>query len=81
MLKTMKRMIKASVRGLTARTLGMIGMGAVLAATSLASAAAAAPQPQLQRAASPLIGFALIFFMLVVVVSISLMPSKRGHQD
>lgn len=44
-------------------------------------AQAAAPQPQLQRSTTPLIGFGLIFLMLVIVVSISLIPSKRSHQD
>lgn len=42
---------------------------------------AAPPQPQLNRTASPLMGFGLMFLLAVVVVAISLMPSKRSHLD
>lgn len=41
----------------------------------------AAPSPNLMRSPSPLIGFAIIATFAVVIVAISLLPSKRGHQD
>lgn len=43
--------------------------------------AGAAPQPSLRNSPSPLLGFGLMFLMVVVVVAISFMPSKRSHLD
>jgi len=41
----------------------------------------AAPMPNLSRSPSPLIGFGIIAVFAVLIVAISLLPSKRGHQD
>ncbi len=46
-----------------------------------ASVWAAPPQPGLSRTPSPLMGFGLMFLLAIVVVAISIMPSKRSHQD
>jgi hypothetical protein len=61
-----------------------------LLATSLAtimlvsvSAAAdtAAPQPNLLKAPPVWLGLLVMFILLAMVVSVSLMPSRRSHQD
>jgi hypothetical protein len=39
------------------------------------------PPPSLSRTQKPWLGYAVMFLLLAVVVSVSLMPSKRGHQD
>lgn len=54
---------------------------AVVLMPTVAHAQEAAPDPDLRGTPSPLIGFFVMFVMLAIVVSISLMPSKRGHQD
>ena len=41
----------------------------------------AAPQPTLRKAPAAWIGMAFMFVMLAIVVAISIMPSKRSHQD
>ena len=41
----------------------------------------AAPQPTLQKSPPVWLGLLVIFIMLVLVISVSLMPSRRGHQD
>ena len=41
----------------------------------------AAPQPTLRKFPAAWIGMAFMFVMLAIVVIISLMPSKRSHQD
>ena len=41
----------------------------------------APPQPSLSRSAQPWVGFAIMILLLALVLGISLMPSKRGHQD
>jgi hypothetical protein len=50
-------------------------------AAALAQDANAPPSPSLNRAASPLLGFGIMFLLTGAVVAISLMPSKRSHQD
>ena len=42
---------------------------------------AAPPSPSLRRAPAPWIGFAVIFVLLVLVLAVSILPAKRGHQD
>ena len=41
----------------------------------------AAPQPTLQKSPPVWLGLLVIFLMLVGVVTVSLLPSRRGHQD
>lgn len=62
----------------------IVVMGWLLALAGLPAAALAqkaAPMPNLQSTPHPLIGYAIIAFFAVVIVAISLLPSKRGHQD
>ena len=58
----------------------LLAAAAVLApATTLATAP---PQPSpLQSAAPPWVGFFFMGLLLALVLGVSLMPSKRGHQD
>ena len=50
--------------------------------TSFVSAAALAPpEPNLRKTPAAWMGFALMFIFFGIVVAISLMSSKRGHQD
>jgi hypothetical protein len=54
------------------------------AATAMASplwAQTAAPQPTLRKAPAAWIGMGFMVLMLAIVIAISLMPSKRSHQD
>ena len=47
-----------------------------------AQAAAAPPQPTHGgRSAANWLGYLLIFVLLIIVAFVSLIPSKRGHQD
>jgi hypothetical protein len=80
MLICMKRM---NPKGIFQRmALQMRYLAAILAPLALCTTVlAGAPQPSLTRAPSPLIGFGLMFLMVVVVVVISFIPSKRSHQD
>lgn len=41
----------------------------------------APPPPSLRNTAAPWIGYLLIFVLFGIVVAISLIPSKRSHQD
>ena len=49
----------------------------VLASPILASP----PQPTLKRTMAPWLGYLVIVIMLAAVMGVSLIPSKRGHQD
>ncbi len=51
----------------------------VIAADVLAQAAP--PQPNLSKSAPAWLGFGVMLILLAVVLGVSLMPSKRGHQD
>jgi hypothetical protein len=56
-----------------------------IAATLLASVAALAqtpaPQPNLRNAPPVWVGYLIMAVLLVIVLGISLFPSKRSHQD
>ena len=41
----------------------------------------APPQPTLRKSAPAWLGYLAMFVLLVVVIVVSLMPSKRSHQD
>lgn len=58
-------------------------MAALLAALSPAVVLAqqGPPQPALQRAPALWLGLLIISVLLAIVLAVSLMPSKRSHQD
>ena len=63
-----------------------VSRAAVAAATLLAPTVARAqdnvpPAPTLSRVPKSWVGFAVIFLLVVLVLGVSLIPSKRGHQD
>jgi hypothetical protein len=39
------------------------------------------PSPSLSRTPAAWVGFAFMFVLLALVLGVSLLPSKRGHQD
>ena len=43
--------------------------------------AQSAPTPSVRNSPEPWIGLLAIFLLLAIVVAVSLLPSKRGHQD
>ena len=49
--------------------------------STIAIGATAPPEPSLRRPPATWVGYALMFVFLVIIISISLMSSKRGHQD
>lgn len=75
----MNRVIRRQVR--RAPVLGAVFAGLVPAAATLAQAAQPAPAPSLSKLPPVWLGLLVIFLLLVIVIMVSLMPSKRGHQD
>ena len=75
--------ILMSMKAMRNRLSGLIyGITAVLVVLWPSIALAqAAPSPSIRNAPAPWIGMFTIFFFLVLVLAISLMPSKRSHQD
>jgi heme A synthase len=47
----------------------------------IALAQDAPPQPTLRRSPAPWVGLLIIVVLTGIIIAISLMPSKRGHQD
>jgi len=43
--------------------------------------AAPPPQPVLKRSQPVWVGFAVMFFLMALVLGVSLLSSKRSHQD
>ena len=41
----------------------------------------AVPEPTLSRSSKVWMGYAVMFVLAAVVIAVSLMPSKRSHQD
>jgi hypothetical protein len=75
-------------RGTRGRLVGAMTRAALAAlaaciahAPALASAIGAPPPPALRRSAPVWLGYLIIFALLAMVVIVSLIPSKRGHQD
>lgn len=68
--------VRELIRGAAALVVALAAL--VLPATT--AMAQAAPQPAVNPPHA-WVGFVMMFLMLAVVVAISLMPSKRSHQD
>jgi hypothetical protein len=47
----------------------------------IAMAAAIPPTPNVRKGPAAWMGFGLMFLFFAAVVLVSIMPSKRGHQD
>jgi drug/metabolite transporter (DMT)-like permease len=47
----------------------------------IALAQDAPPQPSLRRSPAPWVGLLIIVVLAGIIIAVSLMPSKRGHQD
>ena len=72
------RPIRMSIASLLTTTVWVI----CAATASVAEASAVPPQPgNLSRSPHVLVGMLIMFVLFAAVVTISLMPSKRGHQD
>jgi hypothetical protein len=48
---------------------------------SIALGQAAAPTPTANKASPAWLGYLIVFILLAAVVTVSLMPSKRSHQE
>jgi hypothetical protein len=85
MLKSMNavlsRLVQALRHGATRFSMAVVLVCALVPASAWGQAATPAPQPNLKQFPAPWIGMAFMFLMTAVVVAISLMPSKRSHQD
>jgi hypothetical protein len=79
MLTIMKTILNSASRRLEA--IGMLLMVLCWPAAAWAQAVGAPPQPKLTKVPQVWVGLLIMFALLVVVVGISLMPSRRGHQD
>ncbi len=53
----------------------------IVVAVAATLAANVPPSPSLSRTPAVWVGFAFMFILLALVLGVSLMPSKRGHQD
>ncbi len=58
-----------------------LAAAAVLAPVTALAQDAAPPQPTLRGVAPPWVGFLFMVVLLTVVLGVSLLPTKRGHQD
>ena len=77
MLNIMKNLRKAiSQRATVFMTPLMIGF-----LSAVATAQTPAPPPKLQRVPPVWHGLLVMFLLLAIVMAVSLMPSKRSHQD
>ena len=56
-------------------------LAAVLLPGAVTLAQEGPPQPTLARGAAPWVGYAVMFLLVALVLGVSLLPSKRGHQD
>lgn len=73
MLKVMKMLAK--------RILLMVVMVTAVLWPVLGWAQTAAPQPSLRNAPPVWLGLLIMALLLAMVMAVSLLPSKRGHQD
>ncbi|UCD74687.1 MAG: hypothetical protein JSV91_12975 [Phycisphaerales bacterium] len=69
------------LRTMTSRLGAAMAGGAAYLWPALAAAQTAPDPPTLRSTAPVWIGMLLIAALLIVVMVVSIMPSKRGHQD
>lgn len=72
-LRHMTRRMRTLSLWLFALTLPYLAPAMVLAQS--------APQPTARKVPPVWLGYLVIFVLLVIVLAVSMMPSKRGHQD
>jgi FtsH-binding integral membrane protein len=77
MLRTMFKPVTHSSH----RFLGLLMTAAVTLTPAIAAAQSAAPPPALRRAPAVWVGLMIMAVLLAMVLAVSLMPSKRSHQD
>ena len=77
MLNVMPTKTSSRIRGPRAWLIGL----ATVVWPSICLAQQAAPPPNLKQAPPVWLGFLVMFVLLAVVMAVSLMPSKRSHQD
>jgi FtsH-binding integral membrane protein len=53
----------------------------VIGAVAPAAHASPPPQPGLSHVAAPWLGYVFMVVLLALVLGVSLMPARRGHQD
>lgn len=77
-----------SMKGTSGRIRRLAAMGTTIALASatyawpaIALAQAAPPAPNLRRSPPVWLGLLVMFVLLTAILSISLLPSKRSHQD
>ena len=63
------------------RTFLYAGLCSQCIASLLTAASNVPPEPSLRKSPAAWVGFILMFLFFGVVITISLMTSKRGHQD
>jgi hypothetical protein len=76
----MLAIMRAQCSRLLSRVARVVVFAAALGAPAVAFAQAA-PSPSLRRSPPVWLGLLIMFVLLAVVLGISLLPSKRGHQD
>ena len=73
--------MRSTLHRLATRGTTMIFAGLAAMAPVVAWAQTAAPAPTLKRAPPVWVGYLLMAVLLGIVLAISLLPSKRSHQD
>jgi hypothetical protein len=63
------------------RTLFYAFLGTTIVSSVVSATTTIPPEPSLRKSPAAWIGFILMFLFFGIVITISLMTSKRGHQD
>lgn len=74
-------MLRPRLNLVAARMLSVLATLVVLAAPAVGSPIEGPPTPNIRGGANLLLGYAIMFVLVALVVVVSLYPSKRGHQD
>ncbi len=75
------RYVRYPVAMLSTRTMIYACLCSTLIAVAVSAASTIPPEPTLRKPPAAWIGFLLMFLFFGIVIAISLMSSKRGHQD
>lgn len=76
----MRQRVRQLVGWLNGQSLRGLALVAPFIGTAVALAQSA-PAPNARKVPPIWLGYLVIFVLLVIVLAISMMPSKRGHQD
>ncbi len=80
-MRALSFQIMPTIRNFVIRVTCAVTMLAAVLTPGIVWAQDVVPQPELRRAPATWVGYMFMVILVAAVMAVSLLPSKRGHQD